>query len=61
MAGTIKWHGVVRMEEIKSKWKCSSCNYIFEGDKPPEICPVCHKKAEFEILREEDFSDTDMD
>ena len=23
------------------KWKCTVCGYIHEGDKPPEICPVC--------------------
>ncbi len=23
------------------KWKCSVCNYIHEGEEPPEKCPVC--------------------
>ncbi|HMB32241.1 MAG TPA: DUF2231 domain-containing protein [Desulfohalobiaceae bacterium] len=23
------------------KWKCTVCGYIYEGDAPPEICPVC--------------------
>ena len=23
------------------RWKCSICNYIHDGDEPPEICPVC--------------------
>ncbi len=24
------------------KWKCPVCGYIYEGDNPPEACPVCH-------------------
>ncbi len=23
------------------KWKCSVCNYIHEGEEPPEKCPIC--------------------
>lgn len=23
------------------KWKCSVCNFIWEGEKPPEKCPKC--------------------
>jgi len=23
------------------KWRCTVCNYIHEGDQPPETCPVC--------------------
>lgn len=22
-------------------WKCSSCNYVWEGEEPPEKCPKC--------------------
>ena len=24
------------------KWKCPVCGYVYEGDNPPESCPVCH-------------------
>jgi rubrerythrin len=24
-----------------TKWKCVLCDYIFEGDWPPERCPRC--------------------
>ncbi len=24
-----------------SKWVCSVCGYVFEGEKAPEVCPVC--------------------
>ena len=23
------------------KWKCTVCGYVHEGNKPPEVCPVC--------------------
>lgn len=23
------------------KWKCTVCGYIYEGESPPEKCPVC--------------------
>lgn len=23
------------------KWKCLVCGYIYEGENPPEVCPVC--------------------
>ena len=23
------------------KWVCSVCGYVWEGDAPPEKCPVC--------------------
>jgi rubrerythrin len=23
------------------KWRCVVCDYIHEGDEPPETCPVC--------------------
>lgn len=36
------------------KWKCSVCNFIFEGEEPPEKCPRCGApKEKFEKLSEE--------
>lgn len=29
------------------KWVCKVCGFIFEGDEPPEICPVCKVGKEF--------------
>lgn len=26
-------------------WKCTVCNFLFAGDKPPKNCPVCHSPA----------------
>jgi rubrerythrin len=23
------------------KWRCIECGYIFEGEEPPDACPVC--------------------
>ena len=28
-----------------SKWVCSVCGYVYEGDAAPEQCPVCHVPA----------------
>ena len=25
-----------------SKWVCSVCGYVYEGDAAPAECPVCH-------------------
>jgi len=30
-----------------AKWECYRCNYIFEGDSPPEECPSCHYSLTF--------------
>lgn len=31
-------------------WECRNCGFVFEGEKAPEICPVCsHPKSFFEI------------
>jgi len=36
------------MEEIKKiTWKCSSCGYSFEDQRPPNQCPSCKEKCEF--------------
>ena len=29
-----------------SKWVCSVCGYIYEGENPPEFCPQCKVPAE---------------
>ena len=29
-----------------TKWVCSVCGYVHEGDEPPEMCPVCKVPAE---------------
>ncbi|MCF8045126.1 MAG: hypothetical protein K9J83_04625 [Desulfarculaceae bacterium] len=35
------------------KWKCTICNYIHEGDAPPERCPICNAPASKFILLED--------
>ncbi len=29
-----------------AKWVCSVCGYVYEGEKAPEECPVCHVGAD---------------
>lgn len=32
----------------KVRWRCAVCGFVFEGEKPPKGCPVCHSpSAEF--------------
>jgi rubrerythrin len=28
-------------EDVKMKWTCPVCGYVFEGDAPPAECPQC--------------------
>lgn len=36
------------------KWRCKICGYIYEGDQPPEACPLCGAPAsEFELVEDE--------
>ena len=35
-------------------WKCSFCNYIYEGEDAPDVCPKCgQKKEKYNALSEE--------
>lgn len=35
------------------KWRCKICGYIYEGEEPPEACPVCGVGPEmFELVEE---------
>jgi len=37
------------------KWRCIPCDYIHEGDHPPDECPVCGVGPEhFEEVEEEE-------
>ena len=37
-----------------SKWVCKVCGYIYEGEQPPENCPVCKAPASmFEKMPDE--------
>ncbi len=35
------------------KWRCTICDYIFEGDEPPAVCPICGVGPEKFVLLEE--------
>ena len=30
------------VSDVKSGWICLNCGYIYEGEKAPKECPVCH-------------------
>ena len=50
-----KAEGFDRLAEVwvrigPNRWQCRNCGAIVEGEKAPEICPVCaHPKAYFQI------------
>ena len=42
--------GEVWVRVGKNKWQCRNCGAIVEGEKAPDVCPVCfHKKAYFQL------------
>jgi rubrerythrin len=28
------------------EWRCTVCGYLYEGDEPPEVCPLCFVSKE---------------
>jgi len=40
------------------KWKCTVCNYVHEGNEPPDECPVCSAASDKFIELEEEDSQT---
>jgi len=28
-----------------TRWRCAVCGFVFEGEKPPKGCPVCHSPS----------------
>jgi rubrerythrin len=44
--------GVVFQREGKVVWQCRNCGYLYEGEKAPDVCPVCaHPLAYFELRK----------
>jgi mannose/cellobiose epimerase-like protein (N-acyl-D-glucosamine 2-epimerase family) len=35
------------------KYVCKVCGYVYEGDNPPEQCPICKAMNPFNELKEE--------
>ena len=38
------------------KWVCTVCGYVYEGENPPEACPVCKVPASKFKLQEEEMT-----
>ena len=34
-----------KQEELTMKWVCQICGYVYEGEQPPEKCPICKAPA----------------
>ena len=39
-----------------TKWVCSVCGYVYEGEKAPEACPVCKAPADIFVLQDGEMS-----
>lgn len=40
------------VSDVKTGWICLNCGYIYEGEKAPEICPVCEHDQGYYIRLE---------
>ena len=41
--------GKVFAKDEKVVWQCANCGYIHEGEKAPEVCPVCAHSSRFTL------------
>lgn len=39
-----------------TKWVCSVCGYVYEGENAPEVCPVCKAPADKFIKQSEEMT-----
>ena len=35
-----------------TKWVCSICGYVYEGEEAPERCPQCKQIVEWKVMDE---------
>ena len=42
-----------RDEEIT--WVCRKCGFVYKGEKPPEVCPICEHPSSYFELCVDDF------
>ena len=41
-------------ENEEVTWVCRKCGFVYKGEKPPEVCPICeHPSSYFELLVDE--------
>jgi rubrerythrin len=40
-------NGTVFKRDQPTKWKCSKCGYVHEGNEPPMMCPSCKHPKEY--------------
>lgn len=45
---------------VKTRWICTICGYIHEGDQPPEACPICAVGPELFVKDEVEDSSSDL-
>ena len=45
--GNYNYEEVTTPGSATRKWKCRVCGYIYEGDNPPDECPICHMDSSY--------------
>ena len=57
VCGKVKNDIKIRRTKIMSKFVCSVCGYVYEGEAAPKECPICHSPAEkFNKVEETDIT-----
>ena len=46
VCGKVKNDIKIRRTKIMSKFVCSVCGYVYEGEAAPKECPICHAPSE---------------
>ena len=44
--------GDLYVSQQKETWICTNCGYIYEGEEPPQYCPVCRHDQGYFARRE---------
>ena len=39
----------------KVVWECSNCGHVAEGDKAPQLCPVCKHPQAYFFMKTENY------
>ncbi len=46
-------NGEVFRRQSPTKWHCTNCGFVYEGNEPPKQCPACRQpQAYYEVLAE---------
>ena len=41
---------VMGQAELRTYWKCKTCNFTIHAGAPPDSCPVCRNQCKFKDI-----------